>query len=138
MSKFIVEVDPSTFNEWVEITKSNVHGIVGALENIEVIIWQHTIHRVPVRLGYLEQSFFENTKINTNYPLMELKITMTGERNPTSDWDYALYMHEGRSDGKPFNYTVKGELKYLQSGFFEAEPYFMRELEKDYLSALGV
>ena len=133
-----VDVDATSFYEWVDISKTNVRAMIETLENIEVIIWQHTLHRIPVRLGYLESSFFENTQIYSEYPLMELKITMTGEDNPTTDWDYALYMHEGKSDGSPFNYTVKGELKYLQSGFMEAEPYFMRELETDYLTALGV
>lgn len=136
MFEFTVEVDDSSFREWAERSIENVKLMADVLRDIQVIIWQHTIHRVPVRLGYLESSFYEYAQIRSEYPIFELKIEMTGKDNPTAKgWDYALYMHEGGN--KPFNYTVKGELHYLERGFEEAEPYFMRYLETDFLSALG-
>jgi len=132
------KVDSSDFQEWIDESVERLRLMKDTLKDIEVIIWQHTMHRVPVRLGYLEESFFKYSEIRSEYPLMGMKFTMTGKDNPTADgWDYALYMHEGKSDGSGFNYTVKGELHYLENGFREAEPYFMKYIESDYLTALG-
>ena len=131
---FEVEVDDSSFREWVDKSIENVKTMGRVLEDIKVIIWQHTIHRVPLDKGFLESSFFEYSNIVSEYPLFELKIEMTGIDNPDADgWDYALYQYEN-----DLNHPIKGEMYYLKNGWDEAKPQFMKYLETDYLTALGV
>lgn len=134
-----VKVDDSSFREWTERSIENVRMMSDVLQDIRQIIWEDTSEMIPLEWGYLENSFFSHSQIISDYPFFELRIHMTGIDNPKAEgWDYALYMHEGKSDGSGFNYTVKGELHYLEKGFEKSKPYFMKYLEMDYLTALGV
>lgn len=140
MTIFEVEVDASSFFDWAERAYEHVKTMSDVLEDIRQIIWKDTSEMIPLEWGYLENSFFKYSQIISDYPFFELKIHMTGLDNPKArGWDYALFQHTGmRSDGTPLNHPIKGEPLFLEKGFDMAEPYFMKYLETDYLTALGV
>lgn len=138
MTELIVEVDATPFYDWAEKSVENVKMMVNTLKEIRVIYHNFIAPLTPINLGYLEHSIFQHSKINSDYPFFELELKMTGIDNPTAKgWDYALYMHEGKEDGSSFNYSVRGQLHYLETGFEEAEPMVMMRIETDYLSAIG-
>lgn len=131
---FEVEVDASSFFDWAERAYEHVKTMSDVLEDIRQIIWKDTSEMIPLEWGYLENSFFKYSQIVSDYHLFELKIHMTGLDNPKAKgFDYALYQHN-----EDLNHPIKGEPYYLQQGFEMAEPYFMKYLETDYLTALGV
>ena len=134
MTIFEVEVDASSFFDWAERAYEHVKTMSDVLEDIRQIIWKDTSEMIPLEWGYLENSFFKYSQIISDYPFFELKIHMTGLDNPKArGWDYALYQHSN-----DLNHPIKGDSLYLQRGFDMAEPYFMKYLETDYLTALGV
>ena len=136
---FKIEVDDSSFREWTDRATENVKMMVNTLKEIRVIYHNYIAPLTPINLGYLEHSIFQHSEIVSEYPLFELKLKMTGIDNPTAHgWDYALYMHEGKDDGSPFKYSVRGQLHYLETGFTEAEPMVLKRIETDYLTAIGV
>lgn len=129
-----VNVDDSSFREWTERSIGNVRMMSDVLQDIRQIIWEDTSEMIPLEWGYLENSFFSHSQIISDYPFFELRIHMTGIDNPKAKgWDYAEIQYT-----EDFNHPIKGEQFYLEKGFEKSKPYFMKYLEMDYLTALGV
>ena len=133
MFLFEVEVDDSGFRQWAERSVENIKLMVNVLKEIRVMIYEVVAPLTPLKDDFLTQSLMQDSKIVDSSPFFELQLTMTGIHNPSADgWDYALYQHD-----EDLHHPLRGQMEYLEYGFEEAKPMFMKRLETDYLSALG-
>lgn len=129
-----VKVDDSSFREWTERSIENVRMMSTLLKEIRVIYYNFIGPLTPLKDGFLQHSLMEHSEIYSNYPFFELKLKMTGLDNPSAKgWDYAEIQYT-----EDFNHPIQGIPYYMREGFDEAEPFVLKRIETDYLTALGV
>lgn len=130
-------VNTSKFGAWVNNAIAGVVAMVNVINEVAPIIQVHTLPWTPLEKGYLESSFTE-TVLSGAYPFFEFEFRMSGEANPKTDYDYALYQHIKAlyHPKRPVGFHIANYLNYGLEWYALDDVFVV--IETDYLSALGL